>query len=452
MLPDPPHKKGYHSIHSKNKTFVSWKDMKHYQQKVGKLSSFLEKKEDFMRKKNYRKDLDTLLQIKNIGDDKDSKKERDFILSTQKICNSYENKQGNFQKRMLMDNLNKNLENQKNRENRLNLKKQNDKENFNRKLNQDKKTQNMRNSMLFENKKKQGQEMKKYLDFKNMKKVQNNILFKQKNKQLSDLEQQKITQMIQKNKLFYKRIREMDLNPKTKEVYKKMMQERDQKIKETNFFLIEKPVLKKLQKELEEEEYELKNKMNFKNENRFFLAKQIKNNELKKELLKYEEDKFDNQIIQQEIDKQDLKDKSFKKKYKKKLEVTLNTIKKQIEESKQKLLGINYLNENEANHNNKETIKIDFKNPCNGLIGGLPGFVRPSDRVRQLEMIKNTMFNYNVNNFNGGIKKKRYSVCLKKKMGDVKYNESLFKNDYSYMKNKFENRPFDIISNTLKRV
>lgn len=452
MLPDPPHKKGYHSIHSKNKTFISWNDMKHYQQKVGNLSSFLEKKEDYQRKKNYRKDLDTLLQIKKKSRRvKNHQEEIDFILSNNKMASNYENSQGKLQKKILMDNLQKNLENMKNRENRSYLKKQNEKENFNKKVDLDKQAEKMRKSMMFENKKKKGYEMKIFLDNKNKEKIQQNILSKQKNQQLYRLEKEKINLMMEKNKQFYERIRQMDVNPKTKEVYKRMMQDHDEKVKETNYFLIEKPVLKKLQKELEEEEYELKNRITYKNENRSFLQKQIKNNELKKQLLKYEEDKLDNQIIQQEIDKQDLKDKSFAKKYKNKLNATLKTIKRQIEESKQRLLGEDYLNENEAKHNNKETIKIDFENPCNGIISGLPGFVRPNDRVRQLEIIKNNTMNcYDINRF----KRKRASVCLgsKKLRSGVKFDGSLFQNEYSYMKNKFTSRPFDIISNTLKRI
>ena len=105
MLPNPPHNKNYNTLHRKNKTFISWQDMRHYQQKVTNLSTFLEKKEDLNLKKNYRKDLDTLLQIKTEKVKEDNKiPEMNKILKTQKLCNNYENKQENFQKKILLKN------------------------------------------------------------------------------------------------------------------------------------------------------------------------------------------------------------------------------------------------------------------------------------------------------------------------------------------------------------
>ena len=110
--------------------------------------------------------------------------------------------------------------------------------------------------------------------------------------------------------------------------------------------------------------------------------------------------------------------------------------------------------------NTKYHSQIDFKNPCNGIIGGLPGFLRPTDRVRQLEMIKNSMIiNDNAKSYylKSNLNNKRHSMyCVtQKKEEDSEipiYKESSFKNDYDFMKNKFQKRPFNIITNTLKRV
>lgn len=60
-----------------------------------------------------------------------------------------------------------------------------------------------------------------------------------------------------------------------------------------------------------------------------------------------------------------------------------------MEEKKREILEGDYLTVEEAKINNLNTQKIDFENPTKDLVSGLPGFVRPKERARQLEVIKN---------------------------------------------------------------
>lgn len=55
-----------------------------------------------------------------------------------------------------------------------------------------------------------------------------------------------------------------------------------------------------------------------------------------------------------------------------------------------------YLTKDEANMNEICTQKIDFDNPSKDLVCGLPGFFRPVDRAKQLEMVRER-FHHNEN-------------------------------------------------------
>lgn len=44
----------------------------------------------------------------------------------------------------------------------------------------------------------------------------------------------------------------------------------------------------------------------------------------------------------------------------------------------------------EAKINNKQTQLVDFEHETCNLVSGLPGFVRQSDRVKQLKMLNDT--------------------------------------------------------------
>lgn len=110
-----------------------------------------------------------------------------------------------------------------------------------------------------------------------------------------------------------------------------------------------------------------------------------------------------------------------------------------------------YLTVEEAKINNNKTQQIDFENPTKDIVGGLPGFVRPIDRVRQLEMIKK---NHALNIVYGDqlMKENRPEQNRKvfqpnRSKKPLMYDTNELNNDYQYMKDKFENRPFNIISN-----
>jgi hypothetical protein len=53
------------------------------------------------------------------------------------------------------------------------------------------------------------------------------------------------------------------------------------------------------------------------------------------------------------------------------------------------LLLDGYLTQEEAKINDRITQRIDFENPSKDMVCGLPGYYRPVDRVKQLEMVKN---------------------------------------------------------------
>lgn len=139
-----------------------------------------------------------------------------------------------------------------------------------------------------------------------------------------------------------------------------------------------------MKRDLEEEECELKNREKLKDENLSFLKHQMDNNQLKKELVAYEMQKQEYEELQDQINNENLKDKKFKNEYKAKVQDNLNFIQNQIEQKRKELLKDAYLTKEEAKINHIQTQKIDFENPTKDLVSGLPGFVRPADRVQQL--------------------------------------------------------------------
>ena len=71
--------------------------------------------------------------------------------------------------------------------------------------------------------------------------------------------------MFQENKKFYDKIRNTKLKPEVLNSYNKMMKEKEQFEKDTEYFLTEKPVLDKIKRELEEERFELEKRSQIKN-------------------------------------------------------------------------------------------------------------------------------------------------------------------------------------------
>ncbi len=182
----------------------------------------------------------------------------------------------------------------------------------------------------------------------------------------------------------------------------------------------------------------------------------MENNRLKKELLQYEEQRIDNERLQSELKRQKITDEHFKASYQSKLQENQNYLKKQIGDYRKQLMLEDYLTKEEAKNNHLTAQKTDFQKPTNDMVGGLPGFVRPLDRLKQLEMIKNTN-RYNdliqkENNLSKIPRKKTLKFHqTKPKRQHITYEAKKFNNDYQFMKNKHEQRPFNIISNTILR-
>ena len=92
-----------------------------------------------------------------------------------------------------------------------------------------------------------------------------------------------------KNKKFYQKIKERaEYKPEVLDAYNQMLKEKKQQEENKEFFLIEKPCLDKLKRDLDEEECELKNREKLKDENITFLKRQMENDQLKKDLLAYQ--------------------------------------------------------------------------------------------------------------------------------------------------------------------
>lgn len=95
--------------------------------------------------------------------------------------------------------------------------------------------------------------------------------------------------MVNKNNKFYEQIRNRTNNPKLNKFYEKIFEQQKQQKEEIDYYMIHKPYLDKMKKELEEEKFDLQQREKLKGENLDFLSKQITNNKLKRELLEFEQ-------------------------------------------------------------------------------------------------------------------------------------------------------------------
>lgn len=105
--------------------------------------------------------------------------------------------------------------------------------------------------------------------------------------------------------------------------------------------------------------------------------------------------------------------------------------------------------------NEKCTQKVDFENPTSDLVIGLPGYYRPIDWVKQLEMVRDR-FRHNDRLKENPILENRQTLAKKKyiehkEKRQVAFDEKRYQNELHFMKDKFENRPFDIISGNIKQ-
>lgn len=105
--------------------------------------------------------------------------------------------------------------------------------------------------------------------------------------------------------------------------------------------------------------------------------------------------------------------------------------------------------------NEKCTQKVDFDNPTKDMVCGLPGYYRPVDRVKQMEMIRDR-FKHNDRLKENPVVENRQTLAKKKyiehkERRQVAFDENRYHNELQFMKDKFENRPFDIISNNIKQ-
>ncbi len=265
MLPDPPHNKGYYSDHPKKETFLTWNDVGKYQTKITKLNKYLEKQEFRKKKKNYKNDLDILMQIKNRRRSSISEINHQMnIKKAQDHAKEYEMIQKKHELDMHMKNLGNSMQNHMDKHKKM--KSYMDQENlrFRNKMKKNNEIENYKNQRKSIEMQVWGEEIKNgFKDFCERKK-QSLHLQKKNDREYYDRENKNLNKMMDDNKKFYDNIRSIGLTPEVKKTYENMLKERSEILKEDNFFLIDKPVLDRLQRELEEEKFELENKMRMK--------------------------------------------------------------------------------------------------------------------------------------------------------------------------------------------
>ena len=242
-------------------------------------------------------------------------------------------------------------------------------------------------------------------------------------------------------------------------VYANLNNEERRRKQMTDYKFIVKGFLEKEAKELERETRELERLKSVKNEITETLVQQMENNRIKKEFLRYENLRVENEILTEEMAVQ--KNQSDKTKLERQATIRemMGMLARQIREREERLLGSNNLTTAE------EEINCRQKDNEGGVVGGemtvgsIPGFCVQQDRLRMISVfdkdMKLTDYNLqealmNQNRVNDKSVNKEVSGINRGQFQSTDIlakTRSQFRNEYEYLKYKKWHNNFNIISN-----
>lgn len=432
--------------------------------KESKQNTKTEKEMEVERRRRYKEDLDLMIQLKlknkeNYGKNKPSM----ASLKNMEVCQVLEKEEQDYLKQLQKESFKKALVSQFQAKQNQEEKAKEDKRTYNQHLQESLFLQKCEQDQKRELKLKEINEFKNhYNDHKNMKK-QKEMDDEKANKDYFIQEQQFRTKLEHENKEFLEKIRaERRRISNVIGCYQAVNNEVILKNKLIDQAIVEKGYLDKQAKELEKEKNELEKLRSQKNDVNQTLLKQIENNRIKGELLKYENLKSENELLVKEMNfKKDLDNKT-KLERQKTIQTMMKTLEIQIKEREKKLLGDNFLTLNEEEYN------CYLKKPDGLLLcpekttESIPGFCVQQDRKKMNEIadlnlkrsdeyLKKAIKNPNIfalekdrsSNRIGELLKQNYSPSC----DNLNKTRRQFASEYDFLRYKNWHKNFNILSN-----
>lgn len=472
MLPDPPHKRGYHTTVPTGYSFVRWNELNNYTHQARQMHESWKESEDIERKRRYKEELDMMVNLKRMKEKKDKRNEQfahhNFVKDLD-YFDAHEAEQNlkasMFQKEMLAESEKQRdtLRQQQQEYKRLDNARHNDNLRRNKELEQMERlrTENIKQS--------NAQEFANNYNESVRRKKEEKAREAHIDKKCSEAERQLIAKLEAENRAFFDRIRNVGkYNQPAIELYQKLYADAEEKNKAFDFYTIDKPYYERLKKELEAEVRALEQRREMQRDNGEFILRQLDNARLKKQALQYEEQQQEYLALQKQLEQQDLKDQAFTEQYKQRLGANLETLKAQIEENKSKLFFDDFMNENEAKINQTAVTKLNYAGNNSDNLCGTPGMGLVHERKHQVKTMENNMtmdekhlseklrqgseqFEENLVPLSTTKRLANYDFAKNGSNVLAKENVSMrpqgFSNEYEYIRHKNVVKPFNIISN-----
>lgn len=266
--------------------------------------------------------------------------------------------------------------------------------------------------------------------------------------------------MERENKEFMNRIKyQRKRYEQVLDCYENLKISNDKRSQSIDNIFVQKGFLEKETKELERERIDLENRKNTKNDVTKTLQQQIENNRIKKEFLKYEDLRIENEILKHITFS--VADQNHKKSIERQQQVLtlMRTLDKQIKEREQNLLGCNTLTPFEEDYHC--TIKTsEGKVVCpEKVVEAIPGFAVQQDLIKMNTICDNSMImthkylQNELNKINETAKfEKNHSTKITNRKAHqsseiLNKTRSQFSNEYEFLKYKKWHQNFNIISN-----